>query len=286
MSKPFQYYTDRAIELRATQRDGMMDAINQIALKPLAPEDVAVFRLELCNNQIDSHNSMFPDDELPVIAMKVIGKPLMELHDLRGSLPRGTFFASEVVSDGAKKTVVCDVYIPRIEENREAIANIEAGVYREISIGFSFRTPECSVCGKDLRMCEHVPGREYENASGKRMCYYTMRGILDVLEGSIVPSGAQGTKILQQIRSGAPDVLSSERAALTEGRIAEFCMKTNEILAELGNLRAAINNLRKQTETETAAENDAKSAKAGDAQAEFERAKIRIHTRERALKNA
>jgi hypothetical protein len=81
------------------------------------------------------------------------------------------------------------VYVLRTAENENFIRNIEGGVYRETSIGFSFKTPECSVCGKDLRTCDHVPGRSYGDAA----CHFIMRGVLDVIEGSVVAAGSQGT---------------------------------------------------------------------------------------------
>ncbi len=82
-----------------------------------------------------------------------------------------------------------DVYVLRTKENADFILNIEGGVYRETSIGFSFKTPECSVCQRDLRTCDHVPGRNY----GEALCHYVMRDVLEVIEGSVVPAGSQGT---------------------------------------------------------------------------------------------
>jgi len=77
----------------------------------------------------------------------------------------------------------------RTNENADFIRNIEGGVYRETSIGFSFQTPECSVCHRDLRTCDHIPGRSY----GDDRCHFVMRNVQEVIEGSIVPSGSQGT---------------------------------------------------------------------------------------------
>ena len=65
------------------------------------------------------------------------------------------------------------------------------------SIGFAFQTPECSICGQDLRACDHVPGRSYSGAQ----CHYIMRGVLDVIEGSVVPAGSQGTGFVSQQRA-------------------------------------------------------------------------------------
>lgn len=164
-------------------------AINRYALRPLSPDEVAVFTLDLCHNRVDRHFSRFPEEELETINALVPGRPLMERHDLRGSLPRGTFFQSRLHRDGGLVSVRPDVYVLRTPDNASFILNIEGGVYRETSIGFSFETPECSICGKDLRTCSHVPGRTY----GDQTCHYIMRGVIDVIEGSVVPAGSQGT---------------------------------------------------------------------------------------------
>jgi hypothetical protein len=138
---------------------------------------------------VDRHHSRFPEEELDRINALVVGRPLMERHDLKGSLPRGTFFRSALHRDDEKVSVRPDVYVLRTAENADFILNIEGGVYRETSIGFAFRIPECSVCGNDLRRCDHVPGRTYGDAS----CHYVMRDVIEVIEGSVVPSGSQGT---------------------------------------------------------------------------------------------
>lgn len=185
-----------------------LDEVNAFTLRPLAQEEFAVFTLDLCNNQIDRHFSRFPEDELARINALVPGRPLMERHDVRGSLPRGTFFRSQLHRDEERLSVRPDVYVLRTRENQDFILNIEGGVYRETSIGFSFRKPECSVCGKDLRTCDHIPGRSY----GDGLCHCVLRDVLEVIEGSVVASGSQGTRFVAGTRG-----LGLERA-LEAGR--------------------------------------------------------------------
>ena len=195
----------------AVSTDDGLAAINRYALRDLDPDEYVTFTLDLCNNQVDRHFSRFPEEELARIAELVPGRPLMERHDLRGTLPRGRFFRAALHRDGDLVTVRPEVYVLKTEENRDFILNIEGGVYRETSIGFSFRMPECSVCGKDLRTCEHVPGRSY----GDETCHFIMREVLEVLEGSVVSSGSQGTGFVRGVRSEAP-----MDAALAEARDA------------------------------------------------------------------
>ena len=191
--EPFVFHHPGAlIGLRchpADAGDDTLDCVNRYALRPLTADEFAVFEMDLCHNQVDRHFSRFPDEELEKIDRMTPGRPLMERHDLRGSLPRGTFFRSRLHRDGDRVSVRPEVYVLRTGDNRDFILNIEGGVYRETSIGFSFRVPECSVCGRDLRACDHVPGRTYGDAA----CHFIMRDVVEVIEGSVVPAGSQGT---------------------------------------------------------------------------------------------
>lgn len=190
----------RLVASRAAQAAESADnrdaAVNRYALRALAPEEYASFTLDLCNNQIDRHFSRFPEEELERINDLVPGRPLMERHDLRGTLPRGRFYRSALHREGEVVSVRPEVYVLRTADNQDFILNIEGGVYRETSIGFSFQMPECSVCGKDLRTCDHVPGRTYGDAA----CHFIMRGVLEVAEGSVVSSGSQGTGFVREDR--------------------------------------------------------------------------------------
>ncbi|MDZ4859903.1 MAG: hypothetical protein SGI88_13070 [Candidatus Hydrogenedentes bacterium] len=215
--EPFVFRREGALVAmrRRAEENNLTADVNAFALRPLAAEEFAVFTLDLCHNQVDRHFSRFPDDELDSISAMTPGRPLMERHDLRGSLPRGTFFRSTVHRESDKATVRPDVYVLRTRENEDFILNIEGGVYRETSIGFSFELPECSICGKDLRTCDHVPGRTYADAQ----CHYIMRNVLEVIEGSVVPSGSQGTGFMSLQRGTSElDQLKPLRDALNAGR--------------------------------------------------------------------
>jgi hypothetical protein len=193
---------------RPVDNDDLLAAVNRFTLRPMTADDFVVFTLDLCHNQVDRHFSRFPEEELETINELIVGRPLMERHDLRGSLPRGTFFRSRLHREGEVVSVRPEVYVLRTPENESFIRSIEGGVYRETSIGFSFRTPECSICGRDLRTCDHVPGREYKGDT----CHFIMREVIDVIEGSIVASGSQGTRFVAQARESPLRTLMHERA--------------------------------------------------------------------------
>ena len=190
--KPLLFGHREAAFRLTTPDDAMMRQINKFTLEPLTRDQVAAFTMDLCNDQIDTYYSRFPEKELRKIMRMVVGRPLMELHDLRGRLPRGTFFRAEMVKNGDVTSVRPDVYILRTPSNEEFIAHIVGGVYRDTSIGFSFDWAECSICNSDLHECSHWPGMDY---NGQR-CHYVMHGVDKVYEGSVVPAGAQGTQFV------------------------------------------------------------------------------------------
>jgi phage head maturation protease len=220
---PFEFYTEGLIisAVRAGGGSGcdedrdLLNDVNKFTLRPLERDEFAVFTMDLCNNQIDAHYSRFPVDELESINEMVPGRPFMERHDTKGTLPRGTFFRSRLheEAEGEYVSVRPDVYILHTDENRDLIANIEGGVYRATSIGFSFMHPECSICHKDIRTCDHVPGRTY----GDESCHYVMHEVVSVLEGSVVFSASQGTGFVaardDASRPTASEALSAARAA-------------------------------------------------------------------------
>ena len=92
--EPFIFQREGALiaTRRTPEESGAIADVNRFALRPLAADEFAVFTLDLCHNQVDRHHSRFPDEELEKINAMTPGRPLMERHDLRGSLPRGTFF--------------------------------------------------------------------------------------------------------------------------------------------------------------------------------------------------
>lgn len=201
---PFRFAEHAPFDQTRAQHitDQDLAKIQRFALKELKSEELAVFRMNLCNDQIDRHASRFPEKELKAINRMIVGKPTMVNHDM-SALPRGRFFDSRMaigptgtqsISTSTDALFVQpSTYMLREPENESFIRNIEAGIYSGTSIGFAFDTPECSVCNCDLRVCAHWPGEDYDG----EICHYIMHDVRDVFEGSIVPLGSQGTEILE-----------------------------------------------------------------------------------------
>ncbi|MFA6244169.1 MAG: hypothetical protein WC655_24720 [Candidatus Hydrogenedentales bacterium] len=91
--EPFVFrHAGSVVGLRSHEAgDPIVEDVNRFALRPLGRDEFVAFTLDLCHNRIDKHFSRFPEEELAAINGMVPGRPLMERHDLRGTLPRGTF---------------------------------------------------------------------------------------------------------------------------------------------------------------------------------------------------
>lgn len=118
-------------------------------------------------------------------------------------------YSAEVVTDGTRKTshgedytyIKAKAYMVRTEKNRDLIAEIDAGIKKETSVGCCVKSIRCSVCGKDIKTegCEHRKGKMY----GGKLCCYLLSEPTDAYEWSFVAVPAQ--KNAGVIKSFSPD---------------------------------------------------------------------------------
>lgn len=223
---PFRF--SREVEFDQTRdahiTDDEMEKIQSFSLVDLKREELAVFRMNLCNDQIDRHSSRFPAKELRTINEMIVGKPTLVNHDMSEPVV-GRFFDSRLatVPTGPHSISVSkealsvqpSTYMLRGAGNDDLIKHIEAGILSATSIGFAFEHPECSICSCDIRACAHWEGEDYDG----EVCHYIMNGVTDVFEGSIVALGSQGTEIIEALTSEGVRVLPM-REALIEARDA------------------------------------------------------------------
>lgn len=215
MARTFKFALGATVrQERVVASDDDMAAVNEQTLNTITAKDVAIFRMDLCNDQIDRHISRFPVDELRTISDElIVGKPLMELHDMpgmfsRGSQPIGKFFRSQIVKDGDTISVRPDVFLLRGHGEDDIIAKIEAGILAGTSISFALDRPECSTCGCDIRDCAHLPGEEIDG----ELCHVILKEVTEVFEGSIVPLGSQGTEFVEARGADGETVLPLKEA--------------------------------------------------------------------------
>ena len=178
---------------------GLVAEINRVVDPPVAVAASGVFirAMEVISDEVNEHGGRFSPDEFARLCELIIDSPVLVAHDRR-QLPVARNFKAAVVERDGRPWVKVWFYWPKDAAGAQDLASrIDSGVIREVSIGFEFKCPECSVCGADIRQCEHRPFGEYRHADGSvRPAHYLYRDIVRVLETSLVYRGATpGTRI-------------------------------------------------------------------------------------------
>ncbi|MEW5702762.1 MAG: hypothetical protein AB1792_11105 [Candidatus Zixiibacteriota bacterium] len=200
----------------AVSGDGYRDLIEQINQRvrppaPVTPDDVHIRALRLVSDDVNDHGGRFPREEHDRLSALLIDTPVLVGHD-RTRLPVARNFAARCVSEGDRQWIEVWFYWLRGDGpfQDQLAGDIDAGVVKEGSIGFEFRRPQCSICGRDIRTCEHIPDQEYIGDDGTlRTAHYEYRDIVRVLETSLVYRGATpGTHFARPPLFGKPHVES------------------------------------------------------------------------------
>lgn len=175
----------------------ILEKINRFTRRPLTEDEVYVFSVILCDNDIDRDCERFSDEALDELREKFIGRTGIFDHDAAASNQNARIFDAAVIEDGSRLTkcgkpyryLKAEAYMVRTSENRDLIAEIDGGIKKEVSISCSASERKCSVCGadKDKGGCEHVKGKMY----GGRLCHTVLSGITDAYEWSFVAVPAQ-----------------------------------------------------------------------------------------------
>jgi len=159
---------------------------------PVSERDVFVRRCRLAGDAVDAYHGCFRTNDLPKLLTMVQGVPMLVGHDKR-TLGVARFFGGSVESaDGrtGHNYIVPKFYWLRGHSSAEDLrVAIDGGLYNEASLSFAYMKPTCSVCGKDIRTCEHLPGAPAPDGKGTVFYYYD--DVVAVLEGSLVYRGAE-----------------------------------------------------------------------------------------------
>ena len=152
--------------------------INQFALKELTADEVFTFKLAACNNDIDRDFEAFTSAALHKLAELYVGKTIIQDHRASTANQCARIYDAEVEATGeTSKTgepferLILHCYCLRAN-NEELIADIEAGIKKECSVGCAIGKAICSICEQDnaKSWCEHYPSKTYDG----RLCYFKL----------------------------------------------------------------------------------------------------------------
>ena len=135
-----------------------LEAINGQARAKLTAEQVYAFSLRLCDDQVDRDGERFDTGALPALAKLFIGKTGIVDHRWSAENQVARIFETQVVKENGVSYIKAWAYIRRGGANDEIIADIEAGIKKEVSVGCAMGRCVCSVCGSEYGSCGHVKG--------------------------------------------------------------------------------------------------------------------------------
>ncbi len=170
-----------------------LSKINKFTLEPLEAEDVFVFKVAACDNELDDRNfEPFNLRALKDLKKLYVGKTVIKDHSRRADNQIACVYESELISDTEKvtgagevfTTLVLKCYMVRTSGNADLIKEIKAGIKKEVSTGTKAKKMICSICGMDnmKTYCPHFWGREYDG----KVCYFTLDGAKEAYELSFV----------------------------------------------------------------------------------------------------
>ena len=179
----------KAAEAAASGQPSPMQlaAINALAKTALTPEQVYVFSLRLCDDQADRDYERFDAAALPELARLFRGKTGIVDHCWSAENQIARIFETQVVQENGVSYIKAWAYIRRGADNDGIIADIEAGIKKEVSVGCAMGRAVCSICGSDYGSCGHQKGEHYDG----QLCCAILREPMDAYEFSFVAVPAQ-----------------------------------------------------------------------------------------------
>ena len=175
----------------------LLEQLNRFTRRSLTADEVYLFDIVLCDNEIDRDGDCFSEEALAQLQKLFVGVTGIFDHDTRAGNQAARIFAAEVCTDPNRKTknghdycwLRANAYMVRTESNADLIREIDAGIKKEVSISCAVSEQKCSVCGanKLKKACPHIKGREYAGQT----CHTVLAGITDVYEWSFVAVPAQ-----------------------------------------------------------------------------------------------
>ena len=201
-----------------TADEAELTKINAYTLKEMSAEEVFVFKVIACSIAVDRDQEAFTAHALHQLSELYKGKTMILNHENRTENQVARIYDTELAEDKAKitalgesyTTLVLHVFLPRIEKNADLIAEIEAGIKKEVSVGCRCINKTCSVCGAEARgyqhlNCGHTVGQAYDG----KTCAVRLDDVTDAYEVSFVAVPAQRDAGTTKTKETEPKVSSA-----------------------------------------------------------------------------
>ena len=187
------------VEVSGSPTAAQLESINAQAKGKLTAEQVYVFSLRLCDDQVDRDMERFDTAALPELAKMFIGKTGIVDHRWESRNQVARIFETQVVREDGVSYIKAWAYIRRGGNAQEVIEDIEAGIKKEVSVGCAMGWSACSVCGGEYGACGHQKGQYYDG----QLCCAILKEPVDAYEFSFVAVPAQpGAGVLKGLGAG------------------------------------------------------------------------------------
>lgn len=211
-----------------------MEQVNRFTRRELKAEEVYIFPIVMCDNELDRDNEHFTVEALNQLAERFIGKTVICDHSAKNANQTARIFSTEVVHTPSVKTfdgqelyqLTGKAYMLKNEVTQPIIDNIEAGIYKEVSVNCAVASQKCSICGQEYYggECIHYRGRAYDS----KRCVLALSDVTDAYELSFVAVPAQPG-------AGVTKWYTGDDALKKKGMIKNMSYdETKKALAELG----------------------------------------------------
>lgn len=227
-----------------------LDLINQYTRRNLSKDEVYIFSVVLCDNEVDREYEKFTKDTLEKLAELFVGKTGIMDHNAKSDNQLARIFSCEVEKVNGEVNcigeqyyrLVAKAYTPICEKNNDFILEIDSGIKKEVSVGCSVKNMTCSVCGCDVKsnLCDHVKGEVYDG----ELCYVILSEPIDAYEWSFVAVPAQKNagviKMFDSKLKGGAISMNNIIKSIKEGEAfsitAEQAQQLSNIISELEDL--------------------------------------------------
>ena len=218
-----------------------LELINTYTRRTLTTDEVYVFTVVLCDNDVDRDGERFTVESLFALEKLFVGKTGIFDHNPSAKNQTARIISCKVENVASRTTATGDeyfclkarAYLPRTEGNSELIAALDSGIVKEVSVGCAVGKILCSVCGEDIGMCPHRKGETY----GGKLCCGELTEPYDAYEWSFVAVPAQKNAGVTKTAYGKEIDMEGIMKKLSRGQSATFsdrdCKKLLEYIDSL-----------------------------------------------------
>ncbi|MCD7958788.1 MAG: hypothetical protein LUF89_04600 [Ruminococcus sp.] len=233
-----------------------LEQLNQFTRRTFTEEEVFLFDVKLCDNEIDRDGERFSLEALAQLKTLFVGKTGIFDHIPSGENQTARIYATQLVEEPERQTTSGEpytylkgqAYMIRTEKNGALIQEIDGGIKKEVSVSCAVSSRTCSICGCEQRSgCVHQNGMLY----GEKLCHTVLSDITDAYEWSFVAIPAQREAGVTKRFRNEKDTIEKQRDALQK-QLAE---QTETLLQVEDHVRQDI--IRLQFLTEGVIEADA-----------------------------